>query len=139
MKSSTSFQKRSGKNYFEEFSNFDLFFQLVYMSATSAAGISRSRTFLLARELACPPARFFKTIHQVAENLRYNYPDAVRLAKALKARGVIPDYRPPNVVRLAPIPLYSTFADIWDTVQTLREIVDQGEHQQFSPERETVA
>ncbi len=67
------------KGYFEEITSYDLFQQLTYMSATAAAGISRARTFQLARELACPPARFFKSIHQVAENLRYNYPDAVRL------------------------------------------------------------
>ena len=67
------------KSYFEEITSYDLFLQLTYMSATAAAGISRARTFQLARELACPPARFFKSIHEVAENLRYNYPDAVRL------------------------------------------------------------
>lgn len=49
------------------------------MAATAAAGISRSRVFSLARQLACPPSKYFKSIHEVAENLRYNYPDAVRL------------------------------------------------------------
>ncbi|MFN8597040.1 MAG: type II secretion system F family protein [Anaerolineae bacterium] len=77
--SSPSSPKRNVKDYFEEISSFDLFFQLTYMSATSAAGVSRSRVFELARQLACPTAKFFKSIHEVAENLRYNYPDAVRL------------------------------------------------------------
>lgn len=67
------------QNYFEEITSFDLFQQLTYMSATAAAGISRARTFQLARELACPTARFFRSINEIAENLRYNYPDAVRL------------------------------------------------------------
>lgn len=49
------------------------------MAATAAAGISRNRVFQLARELPSPPAKYFKGIHEVAENLRYNYPDAVRL------------------------------------------------------------
>lgn len=79
MKSSPSSPKRSVKNYFEEITSFDLFYQLTYMTATAAAGISRARTFQLARELPCPPAQYFRSIHQVAENLRYNYPDAVRL------------------------------------------------------------
>ena len=79
MKSSKSSPKRSVKNYFEEISSFDLFYQLTYMSATAGAGISRARVFQLARQLANPSARYFKSIHQVAENLRYNYPDAVRL------------------------------------------------------------
>ncbi len=79
MKSSKFSPKRNVKNYFEEISSFDLFYQLTYMSATAGAGISRARVFQLARQLANPPARYFKHIHQVAENLRYNYPDAVRL------------------------------------------------------------
>lgn len=79
MKSSPSSRKHNVKSYFEEISAFDLFYQLTYMSATSAAGISRARTFQLARELPTPPAQYFRSIHEVAENLRYNYPDAVRL------------------------------------------------------------
>jgi archaeal flagellar protein FlaJ len=79
MTSSKSSPKRSVKSYFEEISSFDLFYQLTYMSATTAAGISRSKAFQLARELPCPPAQYFRSIHEVAENLRYNYPDAVRL------------------------------------------------------------
>lgn len=75
----TQNQKKSVKSYFEEITSYDLFQQLTYMSATAAAGISRSRTFQLARSLACPPARFFRSINELAENLRYNYPDAVRL------------------------------------------------------------
>jgi flagellar protein FlaJ len=79
MMSFKSWVKRSAKNYFEEISSFDLFYQLTYMSATAAAGVSRARTFQLARDLPCPPAQYFKSIHEIAENLRYNYPDAVRL------------------------------------------------------------
>ncbi len=79
MKSSKSSPKRTVKSYFEEISPFDLYHQLIYMSATSAAGVSRARVFELARSLPNPSAQYFKKIHEVAENLRYNYPDAVRL------------------------------------------------------------
>ena len=79
MTSSPSSLKRNVKGYFEEISGFDLFYQLTYMSATSASGVTRSRVFHLARLLPCPPARFFKEIDDVAVNLRYNYPDAVRM------------------------------------------------------------
>lgn len=67
------------------------------------------------------------------------HPDAVRVCKALKVRGIIPDFRYPNVIRLAPIPFYTTYAELWRTVQTIKEIVDRGEHRDFSGERETVA
>ncbi len=91
--SSPSLRKRSGKDYFEEISTFDLYYQLTYMASTSAAGVSRSRVFQLARELPAPTAKFFKSIHEVAENLRYNYPDAVRLVgvktKALETKSFL--------------------------------------------------
>ncbi|MEZ4572419.1 MAG: kynureninase [Thermomicrobiales bacterium] len=62
-----------------------------------------------------------------------------RINGALKSRGVIPDFRPPNVVRLAPIPLYTSFANVWDTVQILREIIESGEYLQQSDQRGVVA
>ncbi|MDP9367436.1 MAG: kynureninase [Chloroflexota bacterium] len=62
-----------------------------------------------------------------------------RIARALKRRGVIPDFRPPDVVRLAPIPLYTSYHDLWLTAQHLRAIVDAGEHLAGEAEREIVA
>ena len=42
---------------------------------------------------------------------------------ALGARGVLLDYREPDILRLAPVPLYNTFHDIWRLTQVLREVV----------------
>ena len=39
--------------------------------------------------------------------------EAARICKALKARGVTPDFRMPSVIRLAPVPLYNTFHEVW--------------------------
>jgi kynureninase len=33
--------------------------------------------------------------------------------EALEAAGVIADFRPPDVVRVAPVPLYNTFHEVW--------------------------
>lgn len=65
--------------------------------------------------------------------------DAPRIVKALKARGVVPDFRPPDVIRLAPIALYTSFTDVWHLVQHLRAIVDSGEHETFAKKRDLVA
>lgn len=62
-----------------------------------------------------------------------------RIARALKARGVVPDFRPPNVIRLAPIAFYTSYAEIWDTVEHLKEIIDTGEYLALSETREVVA
>lgn len=64
---------------------------------------------------------------------------AAQIARALKQRGVVPDFRPPNVVRLAPVPLYTSFQDVWHTVRHLKEIIQGGEHLQGSASREIVA
>jgi len=61
-----------------------------------------------------------------------------RINQALIARGVIPDFRPPNVIRLAPIPLYVSYHDIWRVAQHLKGVIDNEEYQRFSEDRSTV-
>jgi kynureninase len=53
--------------------------------------------------------------------------DAARISVALRNRGTIVDFRKPNVVRLAPIALYTTYQELWQVVRVLREIIDSGE------------
>jgi kynureninase len=65
--------------------------------------------------------------------------DAPRIAKALKAMGVIPDFRPPNVIRLAPIPLYASFEDVYRVADALRTVIDTGAHLRVAEGRELVA
>ena len=36
-----------------------------------------------------------------------------------------PDFRPPDVIRICPSPLYGTFHEIWRTVQQLQSIIDE--------------
>lgn len=72
-------------------------------------------------------------------HISLEHPAAVQIAKALKERGIIPDFRKPNVIRLAPAPLYNTFEELWSTVQALVAIVSSGEYNAFSSERNPVA
>jgi len=51
--------------------------------------------------------------------------EGMRITEALRTRGVVPDFRPPNIIRAAPIPLYNTYYEIWKFVQQLREIIDK--------------
>lgn len=43
------------------------------------------------------------------------------LQKNLHAAGVVADFREPNIVRVAPVPFYNSFHDIWRFVQILGE------------------
>ncbi len=67
------------------------------------------------------------------------HPEALRINEALKKRGVLPDFRFPNVIRLAPVPLYTSYLEVWHTVQHLKEIVEKKEYLNFSKKRGAVA
>jgi len=67
------------------------------------------------------------------------HPAAVRITRALKARGIVPDFRPPNVIRLAPVALYTRYRDVGEVIMALQAIVESGEHLQFADERAVVA
>lgn len=56
------------------------------------------------------------------------HPEAHALSLALRARGIIPDFRPPDILRLAPVALYNTEAEVEETVRVLRELLDTGAH-----------
>ncbi len=60
------------------------------------------------------------------------HPEAWRLCQALKAAGVVPDFRQPDVIRLAPTALYNTFADCADAVARLKHIVTTRAHERFA-------
>ena len=67
------------------------------------------------------------------------HPDGARIARALRTRGIVPDFRPPDVVRLAPAPLYTTYHEVWHTVRALGDIVETGEHLRGAAGRDLVA
>ena len=46
---------------------------------------------------------------------------ARELAQALERAGVVCDFREPNVIRVAPVPLYNTYHDVWRFGQVLAE------------------
>jgi kynureninase len=67
------------------------------------------------------------------------HPDAYRIDRALIERAnVIPDFRPPDVIRLAPVAAYTRFIDVWEAMDRLRRLVQSGEHLSFSDERTRV-
>jgi kynureninase len=67
------------------------------------------------------------------------HPQAARICKALKTDGVIPDYRNPNGIRLAPVALYNTFEEVWQTVQILNTIMKEERYKKYENKRGVIA
>ncbi|MCK1992070.1 kynureninase [Peribacillus muralis] len=65
--------------------------------------------------------------------------EAARICKALKDNGVIPDFRAPNIIRLAPVALYTSYAEVWEVVQILKKIMTEKQYEKYKNEREVVA
>jgi kynureninase len=65
--------------------------------------------------------------------------EAARICKALKKNGVIPDFRSPNVIRLAPMAFYTSYVEIWESVQILKKIMVEKQYEEFKNEREVIA
>ncbi|WP_085506356.1 kynureninase [Thalassobacillus devorans] len=65
--------------------------------------------------------------------------EAARICKALKEKQVIPDFRAPNVIRLAPIALYVSYEDIYEMVMRLKEIMDKETYKKFENKRGIIA
>ena len=51
---------------------------------------------------------------------------AARIVAALRARGVVIDWRAPDLLRLAPVPLYNRFIDVHESVAVLAALLRDG-------------
>ncbi|ALK99716.1 kynureninase [Massilia sp. WF1] len=56
------------------------------------------------------------------------HPQGYAVMQALIERGVIGDYREPEIMRFGFTPLYTTYCDVWDAVEILRDILDRGSY-----------
>ncbi|HSO88423.1 MAG TPA: kynureninase [Draconibacterium sp.] len=71
------------------------------------------------------------------------HPEAYRICQSLiqPKNGnikIIPDFREPNNIRFGFTPLYTTFTEIWQTVERIQIILQTKEYEQFSNERKSV-
>lgn len=55
--------------------------------------------------------------------LSLRFPNAPAVLEELTHRGVIADFRAPDIIRVAPIPLYTSFRELWQVAGILREVL----------------
>lgn len=63
------------------------------------------------------------------------HPNGYQISLALKARHVIPDFREPDVIRLAPIALYTSYQEVYQMVEILEDILKNKTYEQYSEKR----
>ena len=56
----------------------------------------------------------------------FTHPHGYAVMAALIERGVIGDYREPGILRFGFTPLYTGYADVWDAVEVLKDILERG-------------
>ena len=54
------------------------------------------------------------------------HPHGSEIIEAMFHRGVVADFRPPDLLRFGFAPLYTRYTDVWDAVETLHAIVEEG-------------
>jgi kynureninase len=58
--------------------------------------------------------------------LSLRFMDAARTLAALAAQGVVADVREPDIIRVAPIPLYNSYLDAWRLADVLGRVIALG-------------
>jgi len=59
-----------------------------------------------------------------ANHVSLTHPEGYRIMQALIARGIIGDFRAPNVMRFGFGPLYVRYVDVFDAVAALEEVLE---------------
>jgi kynureninase len=63
-----------------------------------------------------------------------HHPEASRIAAALAREKVIADYRTPDRLRMAPVPITTSFADVWTAADRTRHVAAAKSYGDLSPQ-----
>lgn len=88
----------------------DLFLALVASRGTSAD-----------LEIVCP-----QDAESRGSQVSLRHRDGYAIVQALIARGVIGDFRAPDILRFGFVPLYTRYVDVWDAVDQLAAVIVSG-------------
>jgi kynureninase len=107
-------------------------FEATSMEAIRAKSLALTDLFIELVETTCAahplglvtPREHARRGSQVS----FTHPHGYAVMAALIARGVIGDYREPEIMRFGFTPLYTRFADVWDAVAILKDILDREDY-----------
>jgi kynureninase len=103
----------------------------IFSEATMGALVKKSRklTGYLSELIAEIPGDHFEVITPEEESSRGCQVSILvegrgaAVYERLEAADVVCDYREPDVIRIAPMPLYNSFEDVWRFCEILKESV----------------
>ena len=111
------------------------------MQAIRAKSLALTDLFIALVETRCashPLGLVTPRAHaQRGSHVSFTHPHGYAVVQALIARGIIGDYREPEIMRFGFTPLYTRFVDVWDAVEVLREILDENKYD-IAEQRDTV-
>lgn len=79
-------------------------------------------------------------INQRGSHISIQHTEGYRINRAMiepfdGSKAIIPDFRPPNNIRLGIAPLYNTFQELFETVVRIKQIVEEKQYEHFSQEK----
>ncbi len=103
------------------------------MAAVRAKSVQQTRLFAALVEQMAGPWGFRLVSPREADRrgsqVCLAHEQAYPVMQALIARGVIGDFRAPDILRFGITPLYTRFVDLWDAAAALRLVMVRGEWQ----------
>lgn len=69
-------------------------------------------------------------------HISIQHPEGYRINRALiEEMGVLPDFREPDNIRLGLVPLYTSFSEVWEAVDRIRQVVEERRYLHYPAER----
>ena len=100
------------------------------MAALRAKSLALTRLFAQRVQATCPDLTLVSPEDDALRGSQVCLSHAERaypVVQALIARGVIGDFRAPDILRFGFTPLYLRYVDAWDAAEHLQQVLDSGE------------
>lgn len=98
------------------------------MAELRAKSVALTQLFIELVETRLPDAGFElvspRNANERGSQVAFAHPEGYAIMQALIDRGVIGDFRAPDILRFGFAPLYVRFTDVWDSVDCLKDIMD---------------
>ncbi len=99
------------------------------MNAVRKKSSQLGQVFISLLQESCPALEIASPLEDAkrGSHVSIRHTQGYAITQALKARGIVVDFRAPDIIRFGFAPLYNSYQDLWDTAQALKQILDSGE------------